>query len=269
MRIAIVVAAYISSYVGDLIDSALYDDVHDVELWVYTHSKHEPMTSMIEERLDGNPIRYFPYKTNRGLALSWNDGMFGAYDNGADLVIISNDDIIFSRGDIDKMAKKARACPRNYMISAAGWHDYCHEDRPSQGYSCFAVNPIALEKIGAFDQNFYPAYFEDLDHHRRATMLGLVEENCPDTQVMHGGSQAITMDKELSIANMVTQRKNLNYFRLKWDSDSHIGGYKSPFNESKFGLYISPKDRFNPYSEYNRSDVPSIGGQNEILMPKV
>jgi GT2 family glycosyltransferase len=258
MKISIVVPAHSSTkYLVKLITSSQLDgDKHDIDLWIYLHSDFAPTIEVIEKHLNHYPIKYFPYKWNRGLARTWNDGMLEAYQAGADVVIICNDDIYFSAGDIDKLATKAITHRENYIVSVTGWHDYLHEMRKSHGYSCFAINPIAIEKIGAFDNNFHPAYFEDLDHHRRATMLGLVEEHCHDTSITHGGSQTILIDKELSLRNMATQRKNLDYFRRKWNSDCHLEGYSHPFNNPHFSLYIDPKDRDNPYPGYNRDDVP-------------
>jgi hypothetical protein len=146
------------------------------------------------------------------------------------------------------------------MVSVAGYHDKLEEYRVSHGYSCYAINPIALEKIGCFDENFAPAYGEDLDHHRRATLLGLVETNCPDTNVIHGGSMTISRDEILSLENMSTQRRNGEYFRLKWDSESIEDGYKRPFNNPAFGLKIEIEDRSAPYPGYNRKDIGGFDG---------
>ncbi|MFX6027917.1 hypothetical protein ABTE84_21450, partial [Acinetobacter baumannii] len=68
---------------------------------------------------------------------------------------------------------------------------------PSCGYACFAINPIALETLGCFDENFFPAYCEDQDYARRAALAGLSEENCADTQIVHMGSNAIFSDAML------------------------------------------------------------------------
>lgn len=260
MKINIVTTAYNSvTYLDKLIRTSQLDaDKHDITLSIFLHSKERKTVEVIEQAIrEKYPIIYFAYGENRGLAKSWNDGMLHGYHNlHSDVVIIANDDIYFSPGDVDKIAQKAVVCRGNYMISVAGHHDYLEEDRPSHGYSCFAINPIALETIGCFDHNCHPAYGEDLDHHRRATLAGLVEENCSDTNVIHEGSCAIRHDAILSLANMTTQQRNIIYLRIKWNSDNHLGGYAVPFNNPEFNLKITPEERHCPYPGYNRVDVP-------------
>ncbi len=259
MKVNIVTTAYNSiEYLRKLIHTSQLDaDKHDILLSIFLHSREARTIEVIQQAInDQYPILFFAFGENRGLARSWNDGLLhGYYNLGADVVIIANDDIYFSPRDVDKIAQKAVQCRGNYMVSVAGYHDYLEEHRVSHGYSCFAMNPIALEKIGCFDENLFPAYMEDIDNHRRATLAGLVEENCADTNVIHEGSCAIRHDAILSLANMKTQMANQTYFRIKWDSDSHLGGYPVPFNNPKFDLRIDPETRHAPYPGYNRNDI--------------
>src|SRR5205085_1350846 len=83
-----------------------------------------------------------------------------------------------ARGDLDGVAAKAMRCRERYIVSCAGPHQRLGRFLPSHGYSFFAVNPIAIETIGCFDENFFPAYCEDQDYARRAALAGLSEENC-------------------------------------------------------------------------------------------
>lgn len=261
MKATIVVPAHsCGENIVDLYHTAmLSSDEVDIDFIIFLHSNHrETIESceMLSEKYDN--IDYRPYGFNRGLSVSWNDGMLDGFERGADTVIVSNDDIKFSTGDVAIITRKAIACRDNYMVSCAGFHVECNEWRPSQGYSCFALNPIALEKIGCFDQNLFPAYLEDIDHHRRATMLGLVEENCPDTNVTHLGSMTIKADFTLSWFNKHTQTLNFEYFRRKWDVINHEGGFAYPFNDDQFGLKIEPKNRAVPYPGYDRTDYDEI-----------
>lgn len=257
-KIKVAVPAYSgTTHLRKLIESAcntLTD--YDTEVVIFTHSDRADMISTVEGAIaNGYPIKLFDYRKNRGLALSWNDAMLYAYvEDPSDVLIIANDDIFFSLWDIEKIVNKAMENRGNYMVSVAGYHEGLDINRVSHGYSCFALNPIALEKIGCFDENFRPAYGEDLDHHRRATLLGLVEENCPDTQVTHAGSITLQADPVLSLQNVATQRANLLYFRRKWDSDNHEYGWMHPFNDDKFNLKIEIEDRHAPYPGYDREE---------------
>lgn len=258
MKIGIVTIAYnLPQAIIKLYDTAMLDaDKHDIWFYLFLHSKHEPTEQACEALVAKYPVKYFPHKVNRGLSTSWNDGMLMAYgEDGADVVIVANDDIFFAPDDINKLATKAFTHRDNYMVSVAGPHLGHEQWNRSHGYSCFALNPIALERIGCFDENIFPVYLEDCDHHRRATLLDLVEENCADTSVSHGGSSAINHDEELALQNLVTQRKSGEYFVRKWGGINEHEKYIIPFNDPRFSCYIDPEVRHNPYGPpYDRTD---------------
>lgn len=257
MRVHIVTIAYgLAESTRRLVETAMLDsDKHDIKFSLFLHSQNPDVVYTCQDLVAHYPIIYHAYGKNRGLSTSWNDGMLEAYDNYmADVVVIANDDIYFSAGDIDKLARKAAANRKNYMVSCAGYHLGHDKLLPSHGYSCFALNPISIEIIGCFDENIFPIYWEDIEHHRRATLAGLVETNCSDTMVHHGGSNTIAKDQLLSLQNMITQRNNGIYFLQKWASEKLEESYDIPFNDKRFGLRIAPEVRHEPYPGYNRTD---------------
>lgn len=257
MKISIVNTAYnMPLSTVRLFETAMKDaDKHDISFNLFLHSQHEETRKMCESLSETFPTVYHAYGKNRGLSRSWNEGVLEAYDAGADVVIVANDDVYFSPGDIHKIATKAVACRENYIVSVAGFHVGANSWEPSHGYSCFALNPITIDTIGCFDENIFPIYMEDCDHHYRATLAGLVEENCSDTKVFHEGSSAINNDDMLSIQNMVTQRKNGIYYREKWGALNEQEVFTVPFDNPKFDLRIAPEDRHSPYGPgYDRED---------------
>lgn len=230
---------------------------YDLHFHLFLHSQREQTVAMCEKLADKYKSRtsYYPYGTNRGLANSWNEGLLQAQTMGADIKMIVNDDIFFSEGDLDKIADKALFHPECHMVSCAGWHTSFNKKWPSHGYSCFAVNPIALEQIGMFDQNIYPIYLEDCDYAYRAKLLGLVEENCANTMVMHGGSMSVRTDPTLSRQNAFTHRANGDYYQKKWGGMNEQERYDLPFNDPSLSLFIHPDNRDHPYGpEYDRTD---------------
>ena len=228
---------------------------HDVCFRLFLHSRH-PMTMQACERLAAEPgVTYYPYGENRGVSKSWNEGMLDAYQAGADVVIIVNDDVHFSPYDVDKLAEKATRNPDRYIVSCAGYHGRFGCKIPSHGYACFAINPIALRRLGCFDENFFPAYCEDQDYAYRARLAGLSEENCADTMVYHLGSAAIFSDAALRQQNCYTHGQNMQYYRRKWGGDGGQEIFTQPFNNSHLGYYIAPEQRHVPYgASYDRVD---------------
>ena len=117
------------------------------------------------------------------------------------------------------------------------------------------MNPIAVETIGCFDENFFPAYCEDQDYARRAALAGLSEENCADTAVLHGGSSAIFANQELALQNRITQSRNIAYYVRKWGGDAGHEEFDSAVRQPGFGLRIAPEERAEPYGPaYDRTD---------------
>ncbi|KAK7197613.1 hypothetical protein NESM_000711900 [Novymonas esmeraldas] len=77
----------------------------------------------------------------------------------------------------------------------AGFYGELYVDSaPQTAY--WAVSRLALEVIGLFDENCYPAYFEDTDYIRRAALLGFRRFTVPGSErtVLHigGGSRLVT-----------------------------------------------------------------------------
>lgn len=241
-----------------LFDSAI-DKTHkyDLHFHLFLHSKRPETVEMCDLLVSDytSRVTFYPYGWNRGLANSWNEGLLAARDMAADVTMIVNDDVHFSDGDIDKIADKALASPDNHMVSVSGFHHGFNKKWPSHGYSCFALNPIALKEIGMFDQNIFPIYLEDCDYAYRAKMLGLTEVNCNNTMVMHGGSTSIRTDPVLAMQNAKTHHENGEYYKRKWGGLNEHETYDLPFNDPKFNMYIDPSVRFNPYGQpYDRTD---------------
>jgi GT2 family glycosyltransferase len=185
---------------------------------------------------------------------SWNDGILEAYADGTDIVIVANDDIRFSKGDLDRLAEKAVRCTDRYIVTCAGPHGRYRRTLPSHGYACFAINRIALATVGCFDENFFPAYCEDQDYARRAGLTGLSEENCSDTIVYHAGSATIMRDPSLARQNADTQRLNILYYSRKWGGTSGRERHERPFGDPSLSIRIAPEHRHAPYGVHDRSD---------------
>jgi GT2 family glycosyltransferase len=252
MKIAICTFAFTqSAALMDMVSSA-WSDKHDVWFYLSLHSKNPDVVATCEAIQHKRNTRYFPYGFNRGLARSLNDAMLTAYREGADVVINCNDDAEWGSGDVDALAECAMDRRDCGMVSASGWHGG-RPERDSMGYCVIAINPIALDKVGCLDENFFPAYFEDVDHIRRIRMAGLPEAVCEQTACVHYGSLSIMADPAVRMENDVWYRRNQQYWWRKWGMGSD---YTTPFNAGG-SLYIDPAERNAPYGEgFDREDLP-------------
>lgn len=257
MKIAVVIVAFNQpEWLSRLIESGA-SVRHDVVYELHLHSTDGATVAACEALARREDVCYHAHKANRGLSRTWNDAILAGYDAGAHVVIVTNDDICFSPGDLDRLAERAADSRDSYIVSSAGYHERLGRQIPSLGYSCFAINPVALTMIGCFDENFFPAYCEDQDYARRAGLAGLSEENCSDTMVRHGGSSTIFADTALRGDNAVTQAHNLAYYRRKWGGLAGEETHDRPFGDPRIPLRIAPEIRAHPYgAEHDRSDRP-------------
>ncbi len=62
------------------------------------------------------------------------------------------------------------------------WNEREHPD-----FSCFMISKTVTDKVGGFDENYYPAYAEDSDMHVRMHRAG-VRAVCVDIPFLHHGA---------------------------------------------------------------------------------
>jgi hypothetical protein len=104
--------------------------------------------------------------------------------------------------------------------------------RTSHVWHCNAINKKLVEKIGYFDENFYPGYFEDCDWDHR----------CGIEKIDEYGN--ILIDAECQIDGGATRdgcQVNIDgvhdYFKQKWGGDRTRDGwgyYQNPFDNPDF-----------------------------------
>lgn len=260
MKIHVVTVAYnLPHSTLKLFMSLNSDKGHEVHTHLFLHNaQNEAVVAVCEDLARTGEVTYYPYGTNRGLSKSWNEGILNAYGAGADVVIVVNDDCEFTAGDLDKLAECAVRHRENHFISCWGWNHH-HQKRMPLAYSCFAINPIAIEQIGMFDENIVPIYTEDCDYAYRAKLLGLNEVYVADTNVDHQGSAAIHTDHQLRAQNGITHAANMAYYIRKWGGGPDRERFTNPFGDQRFGLYIDPAMREAPYPGYNRTVDEIVG----------
>jgi len=259
MRVGIGVIAYNQpKTLIDLVRTA-HMTSHELSVFIYLHNgAHDIVATcdMLEENYPS--VIVFRHMVNRGVSTSWNDALIEMRDTGCDVSIITNDDVWFEIDDVDKIAEAAVEHRDAYAIFCAGYHVGFDTPINCHGMSCFAMQPIALETVGFYDENFFPAYNEDVDYSRRAAMADLKPFIVPDTMVHHIGSAAIQTSPTLGSQNHGTHHMNNLYWTSKWGcpvSEDPNLGHRRPFGNRHFHPYfISEEKRHRPYPAFNRSD---------------
>jgi hypothetical protein len=160
--------------------------------------------------VDGAHVITMP--ANLGVGASWNLGL--KLTARSPWWAIVNDDVEFRPGELGSLAAHAsQAGPR--FVTAGGMH-------------CFALNAEALRLVGYFDENYHPAYVEDVDMERRCNLAGVPIVGIDP--VAHHSSSTIALP-EYRAQNARTYQRNLDYHRAKWGGGVRSGErFETPFD---------------------------------------
>lgn len=163
-------------------------------------------------------VRIEKYR-NLGCAKSWNHMVRtspGAW-------IISGNDIQFSPGDVGRIKETLAENQDTSIVCAMGYAVYC-------------FTPLGVRAVGMFDENFYPAYFEDNDHFRRVALSKAKAVSVPGFKAIHGeapnwGSCTVNSDPALQKKNGTTFTNLRDYYARKWGGEPGKEKYGTPYDK--------------------------------------
>jgi GT2 family glycosyltransferase len=234
-----------------------YADATNIYWHIFTHSD---IPEVLEEvykfcAMPGTYTHLYNFRKNRGLSRSWNDGITHAYMGGADVAMIINDDMLPGPGDVQRVAQAAMDHPECGIIKCMGT-DLRTGQRTPMEFGLTAITKRGWGVVGAFDENIWPIYWEDIDWSRRLQLSGLPVHIVPETTAIHAGSKtSVTVPGLLEQTNRWYDA-NLMYYRRKWGA-AHTEGerFSTPFNDPTLGIKIEPSERHHPYGVHDRKDV--------------
>ncbi|EKF28389.1 beta galactofuranosyl glycosyltransferase, putative [Trypanosoma cruzi marinkellei] len=147
--------------------------------------------------------------------------------------------------------------------------------------SCFTsvmLTRLAISTVGYFDENFYPAYVEDIDYSLRLRLLGFQERNVLYGTFWHRSSSNIRFSDEMELPDALWYRRvrslsaNKPYAKMKWKRPrACCGGYKEPYN-GMVPLDVWVKDeariqRIRAYGQDEKHWFPNVGYDRSLLQP--
>ena len=156
---------------------------------------------------------------NWGVAKSWNWGIRQAVADGCTHILVSNDDVEFDPLIIPVLITAFDHDSRILMTTAYNTRDgeQCGEDQYDHpDFSLFMIPQRFLDVMGPFDEQFWPAYFEDNDMSQRmkeGNWRTLTPHSAP---MYHWGSRTIRELAPMKAMNDHFFEKNKAYFRQKW-----------------------------------------------------
>lgn len=183
------------------------------------------------------PIIMDNWKKNRGVSGAWNEGMKRSLQYGNNYAIIANDDITFPVDTIKELYDTIRYTKAVIVSPNQNRYEPGFKLVHGADFFCFIVDIKQLiENVGWFDENFFPAYFEDNDMHRRIRLAGLKNYIRPDLTVHHVGSATQNHDPESPVTNNEAWDHNQNYYISKWGGMPEKETYTHPFNDMNKNL---------------------------------
>lgn len=170
------------------------------------HPEDAPINTLqISDQFD--EVTYLPMPANLGVAGSWNLGI-KVFAHHRRWFIVSND-TYFHTGAVQKFAE-ADSEQFSYSATAPFWQAFLLPDK-------------IVATVGLFDEQLYPAYFEDNDYDRRMRHHGFLERICI-TGVEHDNSSTLNSDEHFRTRNGQTFFANQTYFDSKKNREDYSAG---------------------------------------------
>lgn len=158
---------------------------------------------------------------NLGCARSWNTIAKMTLFNDDTALLLVGDDVILQENTTAEMLRAMETQDADFVTARPG------------GFSCFMVRRRLFEKIGYFDEQFWPAYFEDNDFHRRMQLSGVCKEVEAAAEFEHanGGSQTMaSFNKQERIEHNKRFEANRARYVSKWGGLPHEETFDEPYN---------------------------------------
>ena len=208
----------------------------DLALIVPVLNQFELFTNMISTvDYPVKPYVIRNWEKNVGVAAGWNQGIRRAMKDGHRYAMICNDDVLFEPGAIELsfnhlLNSDATIVSPNFCVpSRDGMNMYFSRELgiiESIHWSCVIVDMYKLiQTCGWFDENFFPAYFEDNDMFYRMHLAGLKHYLVTEKGFYH---------KQSATCETFITKEHWNYcesyYRYKWGGLPGEERYERPFN---------------------------------------
>lgn len=164
------------------------------------------------------------WNQNRGVAGGWNEGIRRALEAGCEAIAVSNDDVRLWPGTLQKLVR----CMEDYPLVSATASEGPEEYLYPADYSLFMIRPDLVEKVGWFDEVFYPAYFEDNDMNYRLKLAGYPETRWGGARIDHVGSVTQNWNGDMVVSHSDFEKNRL-YYKTKWGGVPGEETYTMPF----------------------------------------
>ncbi|HUV11824.1 MAG TPA: hypothetical protein VMX12_12675 [Acidimicrobiia bacterium] len=171
--------------------------------------------------------RYYrdPQGRNLGVSHSWNLGALAVMAEQTEWLVVCSSSVRFGPMGGVELPGRLGLC-----------HDAPGVEIKPYGWHLAALSRSTIERVGYFDENFYPGYFEDTDYLYRMALAGLASprENggswCKVSVDGEFGEQARSLS-DPRVQATVDFGDLLTYYRAKWGGGPGEEKFVTPFGE--------------------------------------
>lgn len=167
--------------------------------------------------------------TNRGVAASWNLGLARAVSVEADWLVLMSEAVRFKEAGGADLETALNDDTDSLWVDLVG-----------TGWHLVAFRTHMLRRVGRWDENFWPAYFEDTDYLVRMHLAGYPSPRLNDRpgRRLIAGLDVYDAGTEHSITTGlvgVNFTPLVDYYRAKWGATPPEYRYPTPFNNPGVG----------------------------------
>lgn len=139
-------------------------------------------------------VAYITYPSQQSLSKCWNAGLRGFWACGAECCLILNNDVGIQPFTFKCLREQNLPFVTGVSVDSKDQltdpPDGPLSTRPHPDFSCFMIRPEVTDRVGWFNEDYYPAYVEDCEYHVRMHRSG-IKAVCVDVPFYHASSQTI------------------------------------------------------------------------------
>jgi len=190
--------------------------------------------------LEEHGVPFIRYNSNRGFAYAYNDAIDYALNSDSDLLLFCGNDIVLRPDSVDYLVKglletdyemfcgneilNREIIQENANALANFRYKFSFDEQKytelkyssgGMNHSCIIRKKSVIDKVGYYDVNFYPAYYEDNDYARRCDLTNVKYGTIESAIFYHFWSRSI---HEGGLRELNTRRFSDNeaYYIRKW-----------------------------------------------------